>query len=520
MKYFVVPHLAHVLLLRICLVQTLRGYAFQSTLITLRPFLTGLARCYNVASSCSGQHCGTFEDNNYVDFDHECRKSTRTATSNNLTNRRQWMLRTAQAVATPFLLPSPSYASPETVTATSEVGIITGSLDRFNPNGSNMPSQTTVTRARSVVPTSAVCDRAVSVWKEPNRNRLVYILGTAHISKVSAQLAQQLVQDVHPDAVFVELDWKRVGGVNRYNSNAKDPSSALSSSTSDIATTSSVARSDNGSWMVPASTTTSTSLAVSSRYTNDNTSVWLATEPTSSMTSPSSIVIAPDIASPSATGDSEATMGMGSSLVPMSGGGGGGFWSGVRQRALGVASSVVGSALKNMYRNLGDAGFNPGEEFAVAVAEAQRIGAAVVLGDQDVELTLQRLTQALAVTDLNKLNDPQLQSKMNELLGAPSQQTIPDGDLGSPEFRQELTTFVETLKSRENVRALMAQLKELAPALVQVMLTERDAYMARGLDTLNQFECIVAVMGIAHMDGVERNLRERSWQPVMLNCPL
>lgn len=51
------------------------------------------------------------------------------------------------------------------------------------------------------------------------------------------------------------------------------------------------------------------------------------------------------------------------------------------------------------------------------------------------------------------------------------------------------------------------------------MLGERDAYMARGLDTLNEFEVIVAVMGLAHMDGVEANLQERGWRQVRLPCP-
>lgn len=51
------------------------------------------------------------------------------------------------------------------------------------------------------------------------------------------------------------------------------------------------------------------------------------------------------------------------------------------------------------------------------------------------------------------------------------------------------------------------------------MLTERDAYMARGIDTLNEFEVMVAVMGLAHQDGVEANLKERGWRQVRLSCP-
>ena len=66
----------------------------------------------------------------------------------------------------------------------------------------------------------------------------------------------------------------------------------------------------------------------------------------------------------------------------------------------------------------------------------------------------------------------------------------------------------------------MKELKQIAPALVQVMLTERDTYMATGLDSLQDYEIVTAVMGLAHQDGVERNLQSFGWKPVKLNCPI
>jgi pheromone shutdown protein TraB len=38
-------------------------------------------------------------------------------------------------------------------------------------------------------------------------------------------------------------------------------------------------------------------------------------------------------------------------------------------------------------------------------------------------------------------------------------------------------------------------------------VAERDAYMANGLNTLIMFPVIVAVMGIAYVDGVEQYLQ-------------
>ena len=56
----------------------------------------------------------------------------------------------------------------------------------------------------------SLCDPSISTWKNPANNRVVHILGTAHISEASAELAGVLVKDVRPNAVFVELDRKRI----------------------------------------------------------------------------------------------------------------------------------------------------------------------------------------------------------------------------------------------------------------------------------------------------------------------
>lgn len=71
---------------------------------------------------------------------------------------------------------------------------------------------TKATAAPALVKSSATCDPSVSIWKRDDR--IVYLLGTAHISSVSANLAGQLVKDIHPNAVFIELDLKRVGSLS------------------------------------------------------------------------------------------------------------------------------------------------------------------------------------------------------------------------------------------------------------------------------------------------------------------
>ena len=300
---------------------------------------------------------------------------------------------------------------------------------------------------------ASVCDSSVSLWSKDGRR--VYLLGTAHISTISAELAGRLVRDVRPEAVFVELDAKRVG-------KAQTRTVPISSSV--------------GSNVLPLSLV---------------------------LAAPPSMVEALPLQEAPAMQQEQGN--------PFSN------FFGFRERALQAGSAAVGGAIKGMYSNLNTAGFNPGEEFVAAVMEGQKIGAAIVLGDRDVEVTLRRLTEALAQTDLRALMNPdsELEKSMNELLQGPP----PSADMSNPNFKEEMTKYVETVKAKENVQKIMGQLKKAAPAIYQVLVEERDVYMANGLNSLNQFPTIVAVMGIAHMEGVEKTLESLGWQEVPLKCP-
>ena len=344
-----------------------------------------------------------------------------------------------------------------------------------------------------IVSSKAVCDPTVSVWQRDGE-RLLYLLGTAHISEVSAALAASLVRDTLPNAVFVELDLKRVGRLPPPQQARAAASNALPAATSpDAAAT------------PPATTTRVVIPAVVP------TTAMISTESAAAVASFSSDLSIEGAAS----GAGEAAMAPPAPPRRPN-------W--FQRRAMDFATGAVGSALKGMYSNLGEAGFKPGEEFAAAIREGQRIGASIVLGDQDVEFTLRRLTQALAATDLNKLLNPdaEFEKALTDLMGGGGEGGImgpAPQDYDDPaKFKAAFAAYVEKLKDRRSIAKVMGKLNEVAPALVQVMLTERDAFMATGIDTLNDFECMVAVMGLAHLDGVERNLKQRGWRQVRPKC--
>ncbi|KAL1530749.1 hypothetical protein AB1Y20_001648 [Prymnesium parvum] len=159
-----------------------------------------------------------------------------------------------------------------------------------------------------------------------------------------------------------------------------------------------------------------------------------------------------------------------------------------------LSAEAIGEGLASLYRSLDSLGFQSGSEFVAAAEEAERVGAAVVLGDRDVRVTLRRLRDALG-----------------ELLasGALTRELPPpplfaeQGLLEESEMTYEnVKRSIEVLKERENVRALTGYMRAEANPLYEALIGERDAYMARTL--LNaQGRTIVAVVGLAHMDGIE-----------------
>jgi pheromone shutdown protein TraB len=72
--------------------------------------------------------------------------------------------------------------------------------------------------------------------------------------------------------------------------------------------------------------------------------------------------------------------------------------SGMVQRTAGAA---LGSALGSFYKSVEKLGFTTGGEFKAAIHEGLRVNARILLGDRDVEITLQRLASAITATDIS-----------------------------------------------------------------------------------------------------------------------
>ena len=215
-----------------------------------------------------------------------------------------------------------------------------------------------------------------------------------------------------------------------------------------------------------------------------------------------------------------------------------------------AGSKVVGESVRGMYTKLESEGFKAGDEFATSVREGLAIGSTIVLGDRDVEITLRRLTRALAKTDIRKLLSPdsEVEKSMEGLLpegmkksltgqssssGGGGRGNDTTGDASKMTSmgmevsidKDDFNDFVETMKARENVRKIMSALRSTAPEIYEAMVAERDEYMGRGLDELGSnlpgrsSGRTVAVVGMAHVDGIERYLASRGWTEMRYPCP-
>ena len=95
--------------------------------------------------------------------------------------------------------------------------------------------------------------------------------------------------------------------------------------------------------------------------------------------------------------------------------------------------------------------------------------------------------------------------------GAAPPAALVEATSGNPsEFTKEtVSSAMAVLKQRDNVRALSQYLKSELPPLYTALIAERDEYMANSL-LQSPGKRMVAVTGLAHMDGIERRFLSAS----------
>lgn len=169
--------------------------------------------------------------------------------------------------------------------------------------------------------------------------------------------------------------------------------------------------------------------------------------------------------------------------------------------ALGSLPANISQILESAPTLLKRIGWLPrqGGEMKAALEEADRIGARCVYGDVEFNQTMTELKGAVGGMMMNPAQWTSIPSPPSELAG------IFGGLLSGQNDPKEL---VEMIKTRELAQQMTGYLKQSFPPVYNVMITKRDEHMAMMLRQHCSDGKVLAVVGLAHVEGIEREWEE------------
>lgn len=144
-------------------------------------------------------------------------------------------------------------------------------------------------------------------------------------------------------------------------------------------------------------------------------------------------------------------------------------------------------------------GLVPGLEFKVALEEADRRGLPICCGDADVDRTISQLGLAVRQMSFARLLEaPPVPPELEELLGSIN--------------LSNLSGSIEKLKNRSHITLFRDHMSLVMPEFMDVMVHRRDVLMTENLLRESRQGRVVAVVGMAHMDGIEHEWQKHSGQ--------
>jgi pheromone shutdown-related protein TraB len=148
---------------------------------------------------------------------------------------------------------------------------------------------------------------------------------------------------------------------------------------------------------------------------------------------------------------------------------------------------LLQSLLAAEQRKLGiDEGQQPGAELLAAVTAAEEAELEVALVDRDIQTTLRRAW--------NKMG-------FREKFGLIWALMAEDED-------EEEIELEKMLADKDLLTSLMEELREVSPGAGEVLIDERDEYIARKISEVRGKGKVLAVLGAGHLDGVSKYLSE------------
>jgi len=145
---------------------------------------------------------------------------------------------------------------------------------------------------------------------------------------------------------------------------------------------------------------------------------------------------------------------------------------------------LVSGFLSYFQKKIGDeVGVKPGSEMLAAAEAAEEAGAKVALIDRDIQITLKRALNQMSFWEKAKFVYSIIASFFS---------------------KDEAIDDIESIKQGDALEEVMGYFQEMSPRAYEVLVAERDAFMAQRLLDLDGK--VVAVVGAGHKKGIQKNM--------------
>ena len=153
---------------------------------------------------------------------------------------------------------------------------------------------------------------------------------------------------------------------------------------------------------------------------------------------------------------------------------------------------IAQTFLSSIQRKLGkEFGVEPGSEMIAAMDEAKKHNLDVALVDRDISITLKRAWKKMGIREKFRLTWEFLKAI-----------------LGYDEEEIEELDLKELLKE-DVISAMMKEFGEIAPSVNNVLIHERDEYIAKKILDESKKGRVVGVVGAGHLNGIKKYLDEK-----------
>lgn len=148
--------------------------------------------------------------------------------------------------------------------------------------------------------------------------------------------------------------------------------------------------------------------------------------------------------------------------------------------------------LSSIQRKLGkEYGVEPGSEMIAAIKEAEKHNLEVALVDRDISITLKRAWRKMGIREKFRLTWEFLKA----IVGY-DEEELEELDL-------------KKLMDKDVISSLMEEFSVIAPSISNVLIHERDEYIAKKIFDESKKGKVVAVVGAGHLKGIKEQLEKK-----------